>query len=244
MKLPTANELLQVWETGTAQTTLQKSLCLLAVACAAPVDEIALLSIGERDARLLFLRECLFGATLVNVAYCPSCVQPVEWETSVKDIRLQTPAAAGKVQEYNLQTAGYHLRFRLPNSFDVLHAAPESNDAAAPAKLLAACIVAAHHEEQPYDAASLPDAVLQELSRRMEQEDPQADIQMLINCPWCACSWQAPFDICSYLCTEIDGWARNLFQEVYVLASAFGWSEQDILNMSAKRRQVYLEMLQ
>ncbi len=243
MKLPTTNELLQVWETGMAQTTLQKSLLLLAAACSAPVDEIALLSIGERDARLLYLREWMFGSTLTNVAHCPKCAQPVEWETSVKDIRLQQPSALGEIQEYSLQTAGYSLRFRLPNSLDVLHALTGANSMAMPAKLLAGCILSAHHEQEPYSAAPLPDAVLQQLSQRMELEDPQADIQMLINCPWCFYSWQAPFDICSYLCTEIDGWAQRLFQDVYVLASAFGWPERDILNMSVRRRQVYLEML-
>lgn len=242
MKPPTIPQLLQIWEMGKAQTALQKSLFLLASACAAPVEEIGLLSIGERDARLLLVREWLFGPQCSNVAYCPNCTQPVEWQTTVDDIRLQTPAANKTVQEYNLETSGYNIRFRLPNSFDMLNASG-SNSVATPQELLAGCVLAAQHNQQQAEAALLPDAVLEALSQRMEAEDPQADIRMLISCPSCAHGWEAPFDICSYLCAEIDSWARQMLREVYVLASAFGWAEQDILSMSAKRRQVYLEMI-
>jgi hypothetical protein len=38
--------------------------------------------------------------------------------------------------------------------------------------------------------------------------------------------------------------ARRLLIEVHSLASAYGWSETDILSMSEPRRALYLEMVQ
>jgi len=37
---------------------------------------------------------------------------------------------------------------------------------------------------------------------------------------------------------------RRLLVEVHALASAYGWSEQEILSLSDARRRLYLEMVQ
>lgn len=136
----------------------------------------------------------------------------------------------------------FTLRFRLLNSRDLLQAAfhPALQDTK---KLLAGCILSAQLGAQDYPADALPDAVWEALDQRMGEEDPQADIQIVACCPVCSYSWEVPFDIMSYLWTEIDNWARHLLHEVYLLARAFGWSEHDILGMSTQRRQFYLEML-
>ena len=43
---------------------------------------------------------------------------------------------------------------------------------------------------------------------------------------------------------EIHAWAKRTLREVHTLASAYGWSEREILSMSAVRRALYLEMVQ
>ena len=78
---------------------------------------------------------------------------------------------------------------------------------------------------------------------RIAEADPQADVEVALNCPCCQHTWQTDFDIVSYLWAELHAWATRLFREVHLLASAYGWSESDILNMSARRRRHYLEML-
>jgi hypothetical protein len=49
--------------------------------------------------------------------------------------------------------------------------------------------------------------------------------------------------IASYLWGEIDDWARRVLRDIHVLASAYGWRESDILDMNARRRETYLQML-
>lgn len=233
-----------MWEEGANQTLIQKSLHLLGVACAvSDLNNIAKLSIGERDARLLQLREWMFGPRLINIANCPACAEPVEWETDLRNIRLQALPPEISSKEFHLEVAGFNLRFRLPNSHDLARAAAHSVYRTDPKKLLVDCILAVQHEQKDFPIDDLPDHVFGGLDQRMAEEDPQADIRMLLTCPVCSHQWEGQFDIVSYLWVEINTWARHMLQEVYLLARAFGWSEYDILNMSPQRRQLYLELL-
>jgi len=233
MRPLTAAELMDHWETGLQQSLLERSLGLLATACAIDSNQAAALSIGERDARLLQLREWLFGPRLLNMAYCPHCAEQVEWEATVQQLRLQAYALSTNMDPRLLETSGYTIRYRLPNTLDIC--AAHTNAAA----LLQRCIL----EVQPVDASPLPDHITDALMQRMSEEDPQADIRMLLSCPACQHQWEALFDIASYLWAEVHQWALRLLHEVSLLARAFGWSERDILNMSAQRRQLYLEMI-
>ena len=52
-----------------------------------------------------------------------------------------------------------------------------------------------------------------------------------------------PPDIASFFWSEIHSWAQRALREVATLARAYGWREADILSMSARRRQAYLEMI-
>jgi hypothetical protein len=77
----------------------------------------------------------------------------------------------------------------------------------------------------------------------MAEIDPQADIQIALTCPACLHQWSAAFDIASHLWIEVNSWAMRILDEVHRLASAYGWSEADILELSPMRRQLYLGMI-
>ena len=51
------------------------------------------------------------------------------------------------------------------------------------------------------------------------------------------------FDILSFFWGEIQICARRLLREVHALASAYGWTESEILSLSTTRRHAYLEMV-
>jgi hypothetical protein len=78
----------------------------------------------------------------------------------------------------------------------------------------------------------------------MAQADPQADIQLDLSCPACQHHWQAAFDVVAFLWNEIDSWAHRILSDIHVIASAYGWSEADILALSAARRQTYLDLIE
>jgi hypothetical protein len=42
---------------------------------------------------------------------------------------------------------------------------------------------------------------------------------------------------------ELDDWAQRTLREIHVIAGAYGWSEDEILQLSARRRQMYVEMI-
>ena len=73
--------------------------------------------------------------------------------------------------------------------------------------------------------------------------DPQASVRLALTCPACAHGSERPFDVVAYLWIEVDAWARRTLAEVHALAAAYGWSEREILALSARRRQLYLELV-
>lgn len=234
-------ELFQVWEDGTNFTLTERSLQLLSIACGVPdLNQVADWSIGERDARLLQLREWMFGSTLLNKASCPKCGELLEWTTELEDIRLQVPQQQTLPQTFELDVEGTHISFRLPNSHDVFRAYNDPGYAANPQRLIEECVIKV---EGKLAVGELSPLALDALEQQMEKLDPQADIRMGLTCPACAHEWSASFDIAGYLWTEIDNWAKHVMQEVYLLARSFHWSEKDILSMSPRRRQLYIEMI-
>lgn len=244
MRRLTTPELLNVWESCLTYTYIDKSLHLLSVANPGnDTGAIADLSIGVRDGMLFQLQEWMFGSKLVCLATCPECSEQIKWQTNLEDIYLkyQQPTIAGST--FNHEVDGFNIRFRLPNSHDLARVISNDIYRSYPKKLITDCILEVQHGQSEYETESLPDPVLNAISQRMEEEDPQAIISMLLNCPVCLHKWESRFDIMSYLWAEIDNWARRILNEVFVLARAFGWPESDILNMNPRRRQTYLDML-
>ncbi|MBO9205492.1 MULTISPECIES: T4 family baseplate hub assembly chaperone [Niastella] len=244
MRPLTTVELLNIWEAGIHQTLMEKSLHLVTTACSlSSIHEAANLPIGERDHKLLQLREWMFGSRLINTMNCPSCNETVEWETDLRELYLQTAHDTTASREYNLESDGFNIRFRLPNSGDLLNAILNNASNLVAQKVLAGCILEARRDQNTITIDELPNEVFTALNQHLGKEDPQADIWMLLTCPYCSHQWEGQFDIVSYLWIEIDNWAKHMLHEVYLLATTFGWSEYDILNLSPQRRQLYLEMI-
>jgi hypothetical protein len=249
MRTPSASELLAVWEHARAQPTAKQALMLLATASPdASREDLAKLSIGRRDARLLALREVLFGSRLTGLVACPQCGRQLELSVEAGDLR--TAAEQPVPETLSVTREGYSARFRLPNSEDLaaLDAGEGQlrDEAAAVRELLSRCLVEIRRNgrKQNLDAArSLPPKLIEAIASEMEKADPQANVQLEFDCADCGHRWLSAFDIVSFLWKELDNWAKRILREVCLLASAFGWPEADILAMSAQRRQLYLQMI-
>jgi hypothetical protein len=248
MRRLTASELLDVWERGAPQPPAQQVLTLLAAANPGTLPEpLWELSIGQRDARLLLLREWTFGAQLMGLATCPKCGVCLEMSFTTRDIRLHDRSLKEENEEtlgvFSLIVAEYEVSFRLPNSLDLAATADQEDLAAARARLLQRCLLAVRHNGVEITSSQLPAPIVEAISERMAQADPQADVQLALTCPTCGYQWGATFDIASFFWSEIDAWAPRILSEVHTLARAYGWREADILAMSPRRRQLYLEMV-
>jgi hypothetical protein len=244
MRPVTSSELLTVWEREMNQSLIQKTLILLSHANPEmQFEDIAKLSIGKRDAMLFQLRKWMFGTRLVNTAYCPKCNVQIEWETEIGDLDVLDKTTEQLQDEYSVKIENFNIRFRLPNTNDFKYFSGSHTSNFDRKTILSNCIAEVTKDLEDFEISKLPDKVFNALEDYIEQIDSHADIRMVLTCPNCSNRWESSFDIISYLWAEIDSWAKNVLQEVAFLARNFGWSEQQILAMSPKRREMYLEML-
>ena len=241
-----ALELLNIWEQGRSQTLAQQALLLLAASCPEKsIDALVKLSIGNRDALLLTLREKTFGQPLNGIATCPECAEQLDLTMNVADILVEKKI--GPNRELTTTIDNYEVKFRLPDSTDIAFVDDHIDMAAARQEIYDRCILSicdtSESKQNPIDGLSLPFEVINEISDRIAKADPQADILIDLSCPSCSKEWQMGFDIVSFFWSEINTWAYRILYEVRNLAMAYGWSERDILAMSPWRRQIYLEMI-
>jgi hypothetical protein len=241
MRAPSASDLLRAWEQGAGLPLVRRALGLLAAGSpGTPLDELAGLTIGQRNARLLDLRERTFGGDLVAVAECPSCGGRVEAAFHPSAIR------AGDVVRPEVCTCdvrGHTIEFRLPDTRDLEACGDlEAVDAARDA-LLRRLVLRVVRDGEPLGPDALPEDVIAALAAEMDRVDPNADIRLAFACPHCAGGFEAGFDIGSFFWDELEAWVARMLADVHQLASAYGWSERDILEMSAWRRQAYLRLL-
>ena len=239
-----SHAIVQLWETGQRQHPLERMLTLLTAALpGVPRSDLLNLSVGQRDAYLLMLRERSFGSQFAGFAACPHCQERLECQFTVADIWSGAAPVASLGQELPLQIEDYMVQMRLPTQADLLAIVGSRNVEVARASLLERCVREVIHNGKAIAATALPDEIVTAIGEQILQLDPQAEVQLTLHCPSCEHSWSVLFDITTFLWAEISSQARRLLREVHLLASAYGWHEADILAMSAIRRQYYLEMV-
>lgn len=235
-----ASEMVRAWELGRRKHPVDLALLLLALASPEqPPAELGGLTVGQRNTRLLTLRQMTLGGRAECLMHCPLCHQLLEFALDIETLLMPEP-----VEFIVTQTVeAFTIHFRLPTSLD-LAALVECVDVQTGRQLLLErCVLQAEHDGLAVAPANLPERVIQAVSEAMVEKDPQAEMQLILNCFACQHTWTAIFDIVSFLWTEIEAQAKQLLREVHVLARAYGWRESDILALSAPRRQLYLELI-
>ncbi|MGI5453427.1 hypothetical protein ACQEWB_09695 [Streptomyces sp. CA-249302] len=230
--------LLATWEAGLGEAAAGRALLLHRTA-RPEADAAALpaLPVGEREADLLTLRRALFGERMQVRLACAACGEDMEFELDAGELAGSFGGRGDSV--VRVRQDGWDVEFRLPGIAD-LTAATRSADARA--ALLARCLVSASRDGTAVSAAELPVAVQRRIAEAAEAADPGADLALNVACPECGAATRAELDIASYLWTELDAWARDVLLDVHLLATAYGWSEPEILALSPTRRRYYLEL--
>jgi hypothetical protein len=238
----TQKQMLQVWESGLERKPVERGVSMLcALHGSEPSEDPACLPIGSRDARLMALREQAFGSAMSAIASCPRCAESLECTFSLARFRAKADLAPSVPQ---IVEDGYTVDFRLPDSRDLLALqAGDEEPAASRRRLLNRCIVGANYLGTPVLPGNLPDWIVDEVAHAMGEADPQAEIELSLQCAACGNCWGELFDIESFLWSELDAMATRTLLEVHQLASAYGWNEDEILNLSPARRNVYLNLI-
>jgi len=194
--------------------------------------------LGERDARLLYLRSRLFGAPLNSIAPCPRCQTQLEFVLDTDELVGKSPPPPARLP---LTLGGRDLQLRPVDSNDLL-AAAACHDADSARRLLCdRCVTDARPDGAPIAAREFTDEDISAIGAALAEADPRAELSVGLRCTSCAHDWQVVLDVAAYFWKELDHLARRLLGEVHALAWAYGWREKDVLEMSDARRRFYLD---
>jgi len=242
LRPPTGEDEAWLLETGGSllparRTTLLLHRCLLRLGPLAPVplEAVRSLPVGDREALLLHLRRLTLGEVVSCVLRCPGCGERMDLDLQVRDL-LVAPTIPGP-ERHEAVLDGHRVCFRLPNGGDQEEAAELARiDPDAAADLLLHRCVGEPQEDLPSSAA-------ERLSGLMAELDPQAELTLELICPACGHAFSTIFDAGSHLFQELRHQGLRLYREVHLLAFHYHWSEREILEMPARKRRLYLDLL-
>jgi hypothetical protein len=234
-------KLFQIWEAGLDRPPLARPVAMLRAAGTVPAAaDPAALPIGARDLELLSLREQAFGCDMTGVAACPDCSERVEIRFRTNDLRQPAGSAPDSL---SLESGGYRVRFHLPSSADLLSIEVVGDENEDGRRILERCVSEATFDGAPVCAGDLPEPIQEAVATAMAAADPQAEIELSLECPCCARHWTEILDIDTFFWTELQAWAARIVREIHQLASAYGWSEREILALPPLRRNTYLNLI-
>ncbi len=226
-----ASRVLELWERGVALHPLDRGLLALRAADPSAVDA-ADWPLGRRNRALLDLHASWFGGQLAGWTCCPACDEQVEFELEAR----QLSAIAADSETHDAVTVGAQT-FRLPTSRDLAHMLAVGDTASCAADLAERCRISGP------ESRDWTDDLLETIGDRLAAADPLAETRLAITCPSCGRAWDAALEIGRFVWAEVEAHARRLLWEVHALGAAYGWSEPEILALSAARRAMYLEMV-
>jgi len=228
--------LVRLWEDGVGRHPTDRALAILRATDLGP--DVEALPLGERDRRLLHVRERTFGGAMDAKVSCPRCGALVELRGSTDDFARFD----GQVEDVVVEIAAGRRRVRPLTSNDLAAAARCRTPDDARRLLAARCIEPASDADAALDDLSAAD--LDIVASALERVDPGAVRTLDVACPNCGQQWECELDVAQFLWTEIEAAAVRLLRDVHAIALAYGWSERDILAMTPVRRRAYLELVQ
>ena len=235
MRVLAGSELLLLWERGASRHALDRSALLAAAARPDwPADSIADLPLGVVNASLLQLRAACFGAAHRRPCRLPDSAASacrLRWTRASCWHRPMAPSRRPREAE----VAG--LRVRPPSLRDLAAVATEAR-----CRTRRTPVAGALHPGGRCRATGRCGAAGRRGKRWMRW------IRMPTS-RWPCSAWLAgtrslvQLDAGQLLWDEIEARAQVLLHEVHTLASAYGWSEAQILALTPARRASYLAMV-
>jgi hypothetical protein len=253
------SDLLHLWEGGLRRHPLDRALLALGLAFPeTPYERLADWPLGRRNRALVDLRCSSFGRSLQGWIACVNCGEKLEFDLDAQVLigAGPNPDEPSQSDQTNDPLVINRRTFRLPSSRDLATAAQETDPRMAAIRILENCRIA---PERSLEASTEPDTTyievedwrleswsdeeLEEIGERMSLADPLAETRLSLHCPKCENDWEETLDVVAFLWAEIEARARRLLLEIHTLASAYGWTETEILSLSDNRRTRYLEMV-
>lgn len=187
-------------------------------------------TIGLRNQRLLRLHRDLTGAPIEACACCPHCHADNEFDVPEAALLALPPADAGTI----VALPGGRT-FRLPRVADLLSADLSPGAPSLPCQIALACEIEGN--------GKLDTAALAELGEAFDAGDPAANLVLTLDCAECGSAFQSAVDIAVLVAAGLERMAEGLLRDVNCIASVYGWSEAQIIDLPAPRRRRYVELI-
>ena len=195
------------------------------------------LSVGDRIALIIHLRKITFGTMFYCTIHCPSCKDKLSVDIPID--QLLQPVYTNVQTAYTIELEGYALKIRPITGLDLENIALNQNTSDLTEKLLTSCILVAN----PPLPKSLNNQLQEQISTELSKIDPQADLNLKVNCPNCNENFQIPIDIEDFFFKEVTTRYRQLEQEMHCIALHYNWDEKTILSLPLSKRKRYVELI-
>jgi hypothetical protein len=201
-------------------------------AAGGPVD-VGALPVGDLDLLVVDLRRELRSDRFIAEGTCSHCRTPVDITFSlsayVEHRRPRRPRGVEPAEPGWWRLRGQDVSFRVPAAADVLAAAGTAH----PRRVLIERCVRGRPGPRQVTAAE----------RAMARLAPTLRSQVRGSCPECEREVLLDVDARELCLAELRFLAGSVHDEVHLIASAYGWSERDILDLPSERRRRYAGLI-
>jgi hypothetical protein len=226
--------LLEAWTTAASEPEPGRGAAVLAAAGLLGTDDpldVPLAAVAE------LARRChveVFGARVSAEALC-ACGSRLELDLDLTAVGAQAAPAPPCTA---LELDGRTVTVRAPTTRDLVAAArsPEART-----EILARCV--AGDDGTPMRPQDLTAAELDRVDDTLEVLSGSALVALVSRCPDCDGPVDALLDPADLLWQRVRLAAPAVLGEVARLAAAFGWREDDVLDLPPVRRRAYLELV-
>ena len=212
------------------------------------------LPIGDRIALILHLRKITIGNILHCTIHCPNCTEKLSIDIPTDSI-IQPPNPNPQITyTTKINNTQYNLQIRPINGADLetltQNQTPQTTttaggddnidvDVTLSEKLLRACILSS----DPPLPKTLSSQFQEQLSKKLSEIDPQADLTLNITCTLCNKTLQTTLDIEDFFFQEITSQYPQIEREIHWIALHYHWDEKTILSLPTSKRKRYVELI-
>ena len=194
------------------------------------------LTTADRDRLLAAIYRRTYGSRIESTVHCHICDAPFDIDFSLEALLRHLDSETAQIQSEKGSDGVFNLPdgrcFRLPTGEDeyaVLGMATEKAERI----LLERCLVEGDPTKDP-----------EVLQRAMKELAPVLDLDMEARCPECDQQQTVHFDIQYYLLYMLRQEQKQLALEVHRLATAYGWSLNEILGLPRSMRKTYVKLVE
>ncbi len=201
-----------------------------------PIGVCWALPIGRRLEALLDLVALSDNRAFTAAFPCSGCGQTLESELSLSDL-IEHQRRLVKGGPVAVRVANAVLELKLPTGDDLRRweAAPVDET-----RMIRELVVDRDAGDRVLGQGEIPDAWRAAVDDAMASADPLVDFRLLSSCPDCGAETEIGFDLQRFALERLEQRQRRLLDEIHLIASAYHWSEAELVALTPVRRAQYL----